>query len=69
MFRKDTPPTVDNLASICDVLGKDPVEILSGVKSDADTARALRLFAGLLPEQQKAVVALMDTMQPPNPPT
>jgi lambda repressor-like predicted transcriptional regulator len=64
MFRKDTPPTVENFFSICEALGKDPVEILTGVKSDAETAKAVRMFAAMPEGQRKAFLAMLETVQP-----
>lgn len=66
MFRKDTPPTVENFFSICEALGKDPVEILTGVKSDAETAKAVRMFAAMAPDQRRAFLAMLETVQPGN---
>ena len=64
MFRKDSPPTVENFFALCTALEKDPFEILTGVKQDAETRGVLRRVAALPPDQRKAFLAGLAALQP-----
>jgi lambda repressor-like predicted transcriptional regulator len=61
---KGSQPTVEKFIAICEALNKDPAEMLTGVKSDAETAKAVRMFAAMPPDQRKAFLAMLETVQP-----
>jgi lambda repressor-like predicted transcriptional regulator len=66
MITYEKHPSVSRFIAICDAIGKDPVEILTGVKSNAETAKAVQMFAAMPPDQRKAFLAMLATVRPGN---
>lgn len=64
MISKKRPPTVKSFLAICAAINIDPSEILTGVKRDAETGRALQLFGSLPSEQRRAFLDMLASVQP-----
>lgn len=64
MVKYEKQPTVDKFIAICSAINKDPAEIITGVKSSPELAKAIQMFAAMPPDQRKAFLAMLETVQP-----
>lgn len=64
MITYEKHPSVSRFIAICDAIGKDPVEVLTGIKSSPELAKAVQMFGAMPQDQRKALLAMLETVQP-----
>lgn len=62
MIKYGKQPSVENFLAVCAAIGRDPVEILTGVRRDEDLARLLKLFGAMPEAQRRAFLDYLDTL-------
>ena len=67
MIQFGKQPSVDKFIALCEAIGRDPVEILTGARQDGDALQVLRLFSAMTPQQQQAFLDYLKTVSPETP--